>query len=124
MGLVMILSAVLLFVFGTHKRRKYYVGNYITIGINSILGIAISVWGIINVIKYKAMYLEIDFEKLEKYQSMLKNPYSISSFWIDVGYYVFAFAILCAVLSLASLAFKIYVMWHEKKLLNSSEEVA
>lgn len=116
-GIFLILSALLLFVFGTHKRRKYYVGNYVAIGLNSSLMIGVSVWGIRNVAIYRQMYDNIDFEKLEKYQNMLKKDYDISPFWFDVGYYVFAFAIIAAVLGILSLAFKIIVMRGERKLL-------
>ena len=116
-GLVLILSSVLVFVSGAHKRRKYYVGNYITIGLNSALTIGVSVWGIRNVRIYRQMYNNIDFEKLEKLQGMYKNDYDISPFWFDAGYYVFGFAILVAVLSLLNLVFKVLVMRGERKLL-------
>ena len=124
LSIYLILSVLLVFVFGSHSRRKYYIGNYIAIGLNSALTVGVSIWGILNVIKYKAAFMNIDFEALEKWQNQLKKPYSISSFWIDAGYYVFAFAILVSLISLASLAFKIYVMHGEKKLLaESCEEV-
>lgn len=117
-GIVLILSALLLFVFGSHKRRKYYIGNYIAIGLNAALTLAVSVWGILNVIKYRAMYDLIDFETFTFYQAQIfKQPYDISPFWFDAGYFVFAVAILITVLSLLSLAFKIYVMRAERKLL-------
>ena len=123
-GIVLILSAVLLFVFNTHKRRKYYIGNYVTIGLNAVLTIGISIFGIVNVAKYRAQFLKIDFETLEMMQNALKKPYSISTFWFDIGFYVFAFAILAALFGIANLAFKIYVMHKEKTLLSESEEVS
>ena len=116
-GIALILSSVVVFVFGAHKRRKYYIGNYITIGLNSALMIGSSVWGIRNVRIYRQMYDQIDFEKLEKMQGMLKRDYNISPFWFDVGYYVFAFAILAAVLGILNVVFKIIVMRGERKLL-------
>ena len=112
-----------MFIFGAHSRRKYYIGNYITIALNAALSIGVSVFGIVNVIKYKQEYLKIDFEALKKMQEMLKKPYSISSFWFDAGYVVFGVLILVTLLSLASLAFKIYVMRAEKKLLAGDLEV-
>lgn len=122
-GLVLLLSAISVFVFGSHSRRRYYIGNYITIGLNAALSIGVSIFGILNVIKYKQQYMQIDFETLEKWQNILKKPYSISPFWFDAGFYVFGFVILIALLSLASLAFKIAVMRGEKKLLDGSKEV-
>ena len=116
-GIMLILSAISLFVFGTHKRRKYYIGNYIAIGLNSALTMGVSVWGILNVIKYRKMYDQIDFVALKEWQEMLRKPYDISSFWFDIGYYVFGIAIFVSVLSLLNLLFKVYVMRSERKLL-------
>ena len=117
MGIILILSSLLIFVFGSHKRRKYYIGNYIAIGVNAVLSIGTSIWGIVNVIKYKAMYYEIDFEALKKWQELLKKPCDISDFWFNVGFYVFAFAILVSILSVLSLVFKLLVMRSERQLL-------
>ena len=122
-GLVLILSAVAILVFGAHSRRKYYIGNYITIVLNAALSIGVSIFGIINVVKYRALYDLIDFEALEMWQKLLSSHYSISPFWFDIGYYVFGFVILVAVISLLSLAFKVYVMREEAKLLDGSKEV-
>ena len=116
-GILLILSALSLFVFGTHKRRKYYLGNYIAIGLNSALTIGVSVWGILNVIKYKAMYNQIDFDELKRWQELLRKPYDISAFWFNVGFYVFGIAILVSVLSILNLVFKVLVMRSERKLL-------
>lgn len=116
-GILLILSALSLFVFGSHKRRKYYLGNYIAIGLNSALTVGVSVWGILNVIKYKAMYNQIDFGELERWQQMLRKPYDISPFWFNAGFYVFGVAIFVAVLSVLNLVFKVLVMRSERKLL-------
>ena len=116
-GIALILSAVSIFVFNTHKRRKYYVGNYIAIGLNSALTIGVSVWGILNVVKYKKMYYEIDFEALERWQELLKKPCDISPFWFNVGFYVFGIAISAAVLGVLNLVFKVLVMRSERMLL-------
>lgn len=122
-GLVLILSAVANLIFGAHTRRKYYIGNYITICLNAALSVGVSVFGIINVIKYRALYDQIDFEALKMWQELLKKHYSISPFWFDAGYYVFGFVILVAIISLLSLAFKVYVMREEAKLLEGGKEV-
>ena len=120
-GIILILSSVLVFIFGSHSRRKYYIGNYITIGLNTLLSIGVSVWGIVNVIKYRAMYDQIDFEALEMWQNLLKEPYDISPFWFDVGFYVFGIAIFVAILGVLNLVFKVVVMKNEQQLL---EEVS
>lgn len=116
-GLFLILSALLVFIFGSHKRRKYYVGNYIAIGLNSALTIGVSVWGILNVIKYKEMYYNIDFEALAMWQELLKKPYDISPFWFNAGFFVFGIAIVAAILGILNLVFKVLVMRGERMLL-------
>ena len=59
-GIVLILSAVSLFVFRAHDRRKYYIANYITIGVNAVANLVVSIWAMINVVKYKAEFLALD----------------------------------------------------------------
>lgn len=122
-GIVLILSSVLLFAFGTHSRRRYYIGNYITVALNAVLSVGVAIFGIVNVIKYREMYFQIDFEAFEMWQGILNKPNTLSTFWFDIGFYVFGFVILATLLSLCSLAFKVYVMRGEKKLLAGSEEV-
>lgn len=116
-GIGLILSALLMFIMGCQKRRKYYIGNYVAIGINAAAFIGVSAWGIPNVMKYRAMYDMIDFEAFENYQAMFNEPADITPFWFDAGYFVFAVVILAALASLLNLAFKIYVMRGERKLL-------
>ena len=70
-GIGLILSALLMFIMGCQKRRKYYIGNYVAIGLNTALTVAVSVWGILNVKKYREMYDLIDFEKLQWYQELM-----------------------------------------------------
>lgn len=123
-GLYLILSALLLFIFGSHKRRRYYIGNYAATGINSALTVGVSVWGIRNVALYKEMYNDIDFERLSELQKMFSvdsKPYEPTTFWFDIGFVVFGIAIAVAVLSLISVGFKIYVMCAERKLLKEGE---
>ena len=63
-GILLILSTLPLFIFGTHDRRKYYIANYIAVAINVVANVGISIWMMINVLKYRAMFLLVDFEKL------------------------------------------------------------
>lgn len=121
-GIVLILSAVLVFAFSSHKRRKYYIGNYVAIGLNTALTVAVSVWGILNVKKYREMYYLIDFEKLQWYQELLKKPYDISPFWFNAGFFVFGIAIFTAVLCILNLVFKVAVMRGERKLLQEVQK--
>ena len=116
-GIALILSAVSLFVFNTHKRRKYYVGNYVTVALNSVLNVAVSIWTYANVMAYKAQYLLIDFEKLAEQADKYDTKYIESTLWFDVAVPVCAILIAVTLLSLANLAFKVMLMKGEKELI-------
>ena len=121
-GILLILSAVSLFIFRSNDRRKYYIANYITIGVNAILNIGVSIWALINVIAYRAEFLLVDFEKLAKVASLYNISYTESTFWFDAVWFVAAFVILVTALSIFNLVFKIVLMRAEKKLLEEGKE--
>ena len=121
-GIILILSAVALFVFKSNDRRKYYIANYITIGINAVANVAVSIWALINVFAYKAQYLQIDFEKLKTVAEKYDVLYNKSTFWFDASIAVFGFVFLATALSIANLVFKVILMRAEKKLIEEGKE--
>lgn len=121
-GIILILSAVALFVFRSNDRRRYYIANYITIGINAVANIAVSIWALINVFAYKAQYLQIDFEKLKTVAEKYDVLYNKSTFWFDASIAVFGFVFLATALSIANLVFKVILMRAEKKLIEEGKE--
>lgn len=121
-SIILILSAVSLFVFRTHDRRKYYIGNYITIGLNAVINIGISIWALINVFDYKAQFLQIDFVKLKEYAELKDRYYTESTLWFDMSLAVFIPLLLVTALSIFNLIFKVYLMKSERKLLEEEKE--
>ena len=121
-GIILILSAVALFVFRSNDRRRYYIANYITIGINAVANVAVSIWALINVFAYKAQYLQIDFEKLKTVAEKYDVLYNKSTFWFDASIAVFGFVFLATALSIANLVFKVILMRAEKKLIEEGKE--
>lgn len=121
-GIVLILSAVSLFVFKTHDRRKYYIANYITIGINAVLNVAVSVWALINVFAYKAQFLSIDFDRLFEVARKYKVNATDSTFWFDASAVVFAILLAATLVSIGNLVFKLIVMKAERKLIEEGKE--
>ena len=123
-GLILILTAVALFVFQTNNRRKYYIANYITIGVNAVANLVVSIWAMINVVKYKAEFLSLDFDKLLEISNMMPDfvPYTESTFWFDIGFVVFAIVLLATALSIVNLVLKINVMKNEKMLIAEGKE--
>ena len=121
-GIILILSAVALFVFRSNDRRRYYIAIYITIGINAVANVAVSIWALINVFAYKAQYLQIDFEKLKTVAEKYDVLYNKSTFWFDASIAVFGFVFLATALSIANLVFKVILMRAEKKLIEEGKE--
>ncbi len=116
-GIGMILLALTQFLFQNHNRRKYYIGNYISIGANVVAAIAASVWALGEVFTYKASYLQVDFETLKKYAEMFKYIYTESTFWFDAAAWVFGLVLVAMALNVLNLIFKVAVMKAEKDLL-------
>ncbi len=123
-SIILILTAVALFVFKSNDRRKYYIANYITIGLNAAANIAVSAWALPNVFKYRAEFLMIDFEKLMEVSLKLPKSvtYTDSTFWFDISIFVFAVLFAVTLLSIINLVWKIVLMNGEKKLIEEGKE--
>ena len=121
-GIMLILSAASLFVFRSHDRRKYYVANYITIGINTLLNFLVSAWALINVFAYKAQFLTINFERLFEVAKKYRVNATDSTFWFDAAGFVFGFLALVTILNIVNLVIKIVVMSSERKLVKEGKE--
>ena len=122
-GIVMILLAASQFVFQNHNRRRYYIANYITVGVNTVAAVYYSYWALSNIFTYKERYITtLDFEALKKWNEMLKFSYTESTFWFDASTYVFGIVLVAAVLNVLNTVWKIIVMNGEKKLVKAGKE--
>lgn len=122
-GIALILLAVSQLVTQTHKRRKYYIANYITVGATAVANIVASVWALSEVFSYKAEYLLVDFESVAMWAGILSKEYTESTFWFDAATPIFAILLAVTALSLFNLVFKIIVMKSERDLLNLNKGV-
>ena len=122
-GIVLILLAVSQFLFQNHNRRKYYIANYITVGVNTIAVVGASVWALNNIFTYREMYLQVDFVKLAERAELMKFYWTDSTFWFDISKGVFGILLAATVLNVINLIFKIVVMNGEKKLIAEGKEV-
>lgn len=116
-GIGLILLAVLLFLTNTHVRRRYYIGNFVSIGLWAAASIGISVWAHIQIEFYKAQFLQIDFAALKTHAETWKTLYTESTFWFDVHYVLFALLIAVAVLLVVNAFWKVSLMKQEAALL-------
>lgn len=119
-SIALILVSLTLFITNGHKRRLYYVGNYVTTGLAAVSNVAVAIWGMVEVSKYRAQFLQIDFEALKAFCEKYKRSYTESTFWFDIGYVVFALLIVAALVCVGNLIWKIIIMKREKELLSGN----
>lgn len=124
-SIVLILLGCLLFITQTHSRRKYYIGNYVAIGLYSAANIAMAIWAHTWIEAYKTFFVtQVDFEALRKHADMWKTAYVDSTFWFDIHYAVFAISLIITGLLIANMIWKICLMKEEQKLIEAGKEVA
>ena len=126
LGIALILINLFNFVMGTNSRRKYYIGNYLSIALSTICNIGASVWAVMTLMQYKNDYLtKIDWnnETLKKTVESRGGVLNNSTFWFDVSYIVFGLVILFTVLLLVNLVLKIMMMRSEKSLIGKRKDV-
>ena len=123
-SIVLILLACLLYITNTHVRRRYYIGNYISIGAFAVANIYIAVWAHQYIEAYKLRFLRVDFAALKEHAEMWKTAYTESTFWFDIHYCVFAVAILVSLGLVASAVWKFKLMKEEKALIERGKGVA
>lgn len=111
----LILLGCLLFLTGTHSRRRYYVGNWVSTLVYVGASVALSFWAHSQLKAFKAQFLTLDFEALADFADLWDTPYIDSTFWFDAHVYVFGFVILVSLLLLLNLAWKVILMKSEKE---------
>ena len=121
-GIVLILSAVSLFVFRSHDRRKYYIANYITIGANAVLNILVVTWMRTEVLNYRAQFNKIDINRVNEVAELLAMEIKPSTFWFDASQFVAITVICVTVLSIINLGLKIALMIGERNLVKQGLE--
>lgn len=121
-GLGLILLSCLLFITNTHSRRKYYVGNFVSIALQAAANVAVAVWAHIQLQQYRAQFLGLDFEALAKHVKRWKTLYTQSTFWFDAHYGVFAVLLIVTVLLVGNALWKRSLMKQERALIAQGEE--
>lgn len=122
-SIALILSAVSLFVSNTHKRRKYYIGNYVTVALNAVINVGITIWALINLMSFRAQYLLIDFERLAVQADRYDTKYIESTFWFDISIPIFVILLVLTLISIANVVFKVLLMRSERQLIEEGAGV-
>ncbi len=123
-SIVLILLACLLFITNTHIRRKYYIGNYLTVAANVIAHFYVAIQAHSYIELFKARFLAVDFEALKAHADLWKTAYTESTFWFDVHYAVFAISLLVSIGLVVSTVWKMQLMKEEAKLIAQGKGAA
>jgi len=121
-GIVLILLAAAQMLFQNHVRRKYYIANYVTVGLTTVASVGVSVWGLIKVFTYKSQYLNVDWEGLKATAEVFKFSYTESTFWFDASVFVFGLLLIATALNVFNLFWKKSLMKAEQKLIDAGKE--
>ena len=117
----LILLSCLLFITNTHNRRRYYIANHVAVALNAVANIAVAVWAHIQIAAFKTQYLTtVDFAQLERRLSRL-GTYTDSTFWFDIHWCVFIFALVVVCLLVYNVIWKMNLMKGEAELLSGAE---
>ena len=122
-SIAMILVSLVLFIMNTHSRRKYYIGNFVSVGLAAVCNVAISVWAIMQISSYRAQFLNIVFAALREHSEKWDTLYTDSTFWFDAGFVVCGLAILAVALLVVNMILKLNLMKEEKRLIGSRKDV-
>lgn len=124
-SIVLILLSCLLYLTNSQIRRKYYIGNYVAIGVYSVATVAVTVWSHLQIAAFKVQYLTtVDFEALKSFAQMWGKPYIESTFMLDLHYVIAALSIASVVALVANTVWKINMMRGEQELINAGKEAA
>lgn len=122
MCIISIVLSVFLFITKTHSRRKYYISNYIIIGVIFVFNIVLAVWGISQISYYKEWFLtNVDFEGWEFVTTIIGNiKYTESTFWLDASTVTLVLLIIVSVIMVLNLTWKIMLMKYEDNILKEN----
>ena len=131
LGVVLVLVAVLLFIAACQKRRKYYVTNYVAIGIAIAYQLAFAILLIVKLVDVQNVYNAVNFENCKYWfeDNMFDlnfGEWTTNTWTVSLGYALAGLVLVNMVVLVLNLVWKIMLMQGEKKLLESGlvKEVA
>ena len=125
LGIGLLLLSLTLLLTNTHTRRRYYISNYISIGLNAVANVAMAIWAHAEIAAFKTQYLTtVDFEKLKvelrPRGDATISLYAESTFWFDIHYVVFGLCLVMTILLILNAIWKIRLEKQERNLLTDS----
>ena len=123
-SIAMLVFALLLFITGTHSRRRYYIGNFVSTGLFTIATAVFTVWSHINIESFKSQFKQMDFAALKTVSDKMKGFYTESTFWFDIHYVIFALLVIIAIALVVNVFLKLKLMKDEALLIKEGEAKA
>ncbi|MCR5761368.1 MAG: hypothetical protein K6F82_05185 [Sphaerochaetaceae bacterium] len=123
-SIVLLLLACLLFITNTDKRRRYYIANYVSVGLYSACALYIVFWGHSQIQYYKALWKQVNFEELKDFAETFNSAYTESTFWFDIHYLVFGILLVAVGLLVYNVIWKNSLMKEEAKVIAKGKEEA
>lgn len=111
-----ILLSLLLFLTNTHRRRRYYIGNYVSTGLFTVGAVYNAIFAHSYIEVFKTQFLQVDFAALKEHAELWGTLYTESTFWFDLHYAVFGLLLLVSALLVANAVWKVMLMKDEAKL--------
>ena len=125
-AIVYIIVAVLLFVTSTSSRRKYYISNYVSIGLFTAASVYIPVFAYPYIAYYKQAFIDLittQKDALLNLEKTYKAVYTESTLWFDLYFVVAALMIVSTLLLVACMVWKIVLMKEERALVQEGRKV-
>ena len=125
LSIVFILAAVLMLVMGCHSRRKYYITNYIAVGIFVAFALVFAILLIINLASISTALANFELKEFGEYYNSLHiesswGKFTDKSWTLAVGYALFAIVLVTAIVNVLNVVWKVMLMKGEKKLLSQA----
>lgn len=122
-SIVLIVLACVLYITNTHSRRRYYMGNYVSIALFSGFSVYLTIFAHRYIQIFKQQWLQVDFAALKAHSELWGTLYTESTFWFDLHYCVFAILLIIVIALIANAYWKIQLMKEEDKLVEEGRKV-
>ncbi len=118
LGIICVLAICLNYIMGTQNRRKYYITNYVAIGVAVAVQLAVAIIIIALVANCQSILNGINLEEAkETYEIILPGAWKESTWTFGAAYAVAALLLVNAAGFVLNLVWKIKLMKGEKALL-------
>jgi hypothetical protein len=118
---IQMILCILMFLVLTHRRRLYYLSNYITTAAFCAYAVYFGATLTVNALYIKQLYRALDFEKMKEITDMLSLRFVNSTFMMDAGVMLSVLLIITSIGLIANLIWKSINMKKEKKIMGGAK---